>query len=251
MISAETSRTASWRRDRRIALRYVGFWLAAVMVLSGCSSFGSLGSSTPPPATPGPDASTAPAPSDTSFTSRVKSLFSGSSSSLPPPKPTTTGATSSEFDCPTVDYRQGAALYAVNEPGSDASALNLRYQASFTQNARECFVRGTDVNIKVGVQGRIVVGPAGAPAQVEIPVRYALVREGLQAKVIWTKLFVVPVTMPPGQTYVPFLHVEEEMTVPIPSTAELEAYIVYIGFDPDGLTPAKPTPKKKSPPRIK
>jgi hypothetical protein len=70
--------------------------------------------------------------------------------------------------------------------------------------------------------------------------RYALVREGLEPRTLWTKLFMVPVTIPDNQLNLPWLHVEEEMTVPLPPADEVEAYVVYIGFDPDGATPPKP-----------
>jgi len=75
------------------------------------------------------------------------------------------------------------------------------------------------------------------------------VREGLEPKTIWTKLFAVPVAVSMSQLNVPFTHVEEEMTVPIPSRGELAAYIIYIGFDPDGLKPAekeKPVAKPRA-----
>ena len=54
-------------------------------------------------------------------------------------------------------------------------ALSLRYQATFVRAARECRVKGKDVNIKVGVQGRIILGPAGGPGELTVPLRYALV----------------------------------------------------------------------------
>src|SRR6266849_1297917 len=85
-----------------------------------------------------------------------------------------------EINCPSVEYRIGAATMAVNSPGTENAALGLRYQASFVQTARECILRGNDLAIKIGVQGRIVVGPAGGPGQINIPLRYALVREGLE-----------------------------------------------------------------------
>jgi len=246
MIKVETWRGASRRRGWRIA----ACGLAAA--LAGCSSFGGLGGgSTPAPApsassaAPPSSAAAPPASSGSSFTSRVKSFFAGDSATLPTSsKP---GAPPpAEIDCPNVEYRQGAATLAVNAPGTENSALNLRYQGSFTQTARECIVRGKDVTIKVGVQGRIVVGPAGGPGTIQIPLRYALVREGLEPKVIWTKLFVFPLVIPEGQLNVPFIHIEEEMTVPIPSAAELDAYVIYIGFDPDGLTPEKPAAKPRT-----
>jgi hypothetical protein len=159
-----------------------------------------------------------------------------------PAAPSQTQA-SADFDCPTVDYRQGAATLSVNDPKADNAALSLRYQASFVKTARECDVRGDMVTIRVGVQGRVVVGPAGGPGTVTVPLRYALVREGLEPKTIWTKLFAVPVAVSMSQLNVPFTHVEEEMTVPVPTRGELAAYVIYIGFDPEGLKP----PEKSKP----
>jgi len=129
---------------------------------------------------------------------------------------------------------------AVNSPGAENTALSLRYLASFTQTARECILRGNNLTIKVGVQGRVVIGPAGAPGSISIPLRYALVREGAEPKTLWTKLFMVAVTVPENQLNLPWLHIEEEMSVPRPSGDEIEAYVIYIGFDPEGMTAAKP-----------
>jgi len=218
-------------------------------MLTGCSSFGSLtGESSPPPA-PASTASTAPASSNASFASRVKSLFSGDSGNLSSAAPqAAAGAAAADINCPGVEYRQGAATMAVNNPGSENAALGLRYQASFAQTARECILRGNDLTIKVGVQGRVVVGPAGGPGPITIPLRYALVREGAEPRTLWTKLFMVPVTIPESQLNLPWIHIEEEMTVPRPPGEEIDAYVIYIGFDPDGVAAAKPKPAAK--PRV-
>jgi hypothetical protein len=237
MIELATWCGAVGRREWRIA----AWALAAAIGLAGCTSFGSFGDSAPAPAA---SSGAPPAPSsDTSFTSRVKSFFSGASPQLAnnpnqPPTP--------DFACPGVEQRQGAATLAVNAPGAENSALSLRYQASFTRTARECIVRGGDLLIKVGVQGRVILGPAGAPGPVDVPVRYALVREGLTPKPVWTKLYVFPVPMTDGQSYVPFVHVEEDMLVPMPREAELDAYVIYVGFDPEGVAPPKPAPKPRT-----
>jgi hypothetical protein len=201
----------------------------------------------PPPAPPPPTA-TASAPTSTSFTSRVKGWFTGDSGQPLAAAPSQTQA-STDFDCPTVDFRQGAATLTVNDSKAENAALSLKYQASFVKTARECDVHGDMVTIRVGVQGRVVVGPAGAPGTVTVPLRYALVREGIEPRTLWTKLFAIPVTLSGSQLNVPFTHVEEEMTVPVPSRGELAAYIIYIGFDPDGLKPAekeKPAAKPRA-----
>jgi hypothetical protein len=202
---------------------------------------GAVASTTPPPPAPPPTATASP-PASTSFTSRVKNWFVGDPTGTLPAPPAQTQA-STEFDCPTVDYRQGAATLTVNDSKDENAALSLKYQASFVKTARECDVRGDMVTIRVGVQGRVVVGPAGGPGTVTVPLRYALVREGIEPKTIWTKLFAVPVTLSSSQLNVPFTHIEEEMTVAIPSRGDLAAYVVYIGFDPEGLKPPeKPKP---------
>lgn len=248
MIEVTTGRGLPWRRESRFAA--CAFVLS--FVLGGCASTGGSSTATavsgasasasPPPSSPPPAAANASAPPSQSFTSRVKALFSGDSSDLasPPAKP------NADFDCPSAEQRQGAATYTVNQPGTDPSALTVRYQASFSQIARECIVRGNEMTIKVGVEGHIVVGPAGGPGQVSIPLRYALVREGLEAKVIWTKLYLFPVTIPEGEQYVPFINIEEEMTATIPRKVELENYVVYVGFDPDGVPAAKPAAKPRT-----
>ena len=53
------------------------------------------------------------------------------------------------------------------------TASDVRYQLTITQLARQCMLAGPTIRMKVGVQGRVIVGPAGAPSQVEVPIRYA------------------------------------------------------------------------------
>lgn len=224
-------------------LRRVWPLLVTVAVTSaGCSSWSSVTGG------PEPAAATAAAPSDGSFTSRVKSFFSGDSGKLnsPPPSAATTGAAAAtEIDCPPVDYRQGAATWTVNGTAAENAALGVKYQVSFLQTARECIAAGPNMTIKVGVQGRIVVGPSGGPGTLNVPLRYALVREGLEPKTLWTKLFMVPVAIQPGQYNLPWLHVEEEMTIPRPSEQVQDALVIYIGFDPDGASSVKQKPAAK------
>jgi hypothetical protein len=150
-----------------------------------------------------------------------------------------------EINCPGVDVRAGASTLSVTAPGTDAGPMSTRYQATIGQTARECATLGGVMTMKVGVQGRILLGPAGGPGQLDIPLRLAVVREGAEPKTIWSKLYRFPVAIPPGQTAVPFVHVEQDVTFPLPRSDELEAYVVYVGFDPTAA-PARPEPRKKS-----
>jgi hypothetical protein len=184
-------------------------------------------------------------------TSSVSNFFSGGGSSKPTNVAAGPGA-SPEFDCPGVTIRPGASTLAVNAPNTDPSATNLRYQAMFTQTAREGRLNTGTVTMKVGMQGRVVLGPGGGPGQLTVPLRYAVVREGVEPKTVWSKLYRVGVEIPSGQGNVPFTHIIEDIAYPFPPGGEIDNYVVYVGFDPAGASEEerrgkKPAPKPKKP----
>jgi len=189
------------------------------------------------------DSAPAPAPSSggSSFRDRMSNLFFGGSGSEA--QALAANAADPNQDCPVADIRSGASTMQVNE-GRETSPNTLRYQATIARLARECAVRGSTMTVKVGVQGRVVIGPAGGPGQIEVPLRYAVIHEGPEPKTILTKLYRFPVTLAEGQGSVPFLHIEEDITFTIPSRAQLDNYVVYVGFDPAAVAPKQPPAKK-------
>lgn len=178
---------------------------------------------------------------------------------VPTPSNAPGKAADSDVDCPVVTVRNGAATW--QEPGG-APSTDLHYQASLGQMARECTVLGPTMTIKVGVEGRVLVGPKGTPGNVMVPLRLALVAEGPQPKPIWTKFYSVPVTIPQGQSGIAFTQVEDDLTFALPPSKDISRYVIYVGFDPQGAAktakhkkPAakphhrvKPKPKKTAPP---
>jgi hypothetical protein len=167
-----------------------------------------------------------------SLSSRFASFFSGAKPGVKQPASPTPSAP--EVECPGVDIRAGASTLNIAAKNSQATAGDVRYQLSFGQTARECQVQGGNLAIKVGVQGRIILGPMGGPGQLDVPLRYAVVREGPEPRVIVTKFKRIPVVVPPDQTHVQFVDIEEGLTFPMPLGAELDAYVVYVGFDEIG-----------------
>jgi len=156
---------------------------------------------------------------------------------------------SMDENCPPADIRQGASTLAIASKTQAPTGNDLRYQLSITELARQCALEGPEIRMRVGVQGRVIVGPAGAPNQVDVPLRYAVVREGVEPKTIVSKFRRVPVALPPGATNVTFTDIEEDLRFPMPNRTELEAYVVYIGFDDAGDRNRPPV--KKSPPKKK
>ena len=177
-----------------------------------------------------------------SLTDRFKGLFGGSKTDDPPP--VIVGEPKPELNCPQVTIRYGASTYAVAAPGKQAVGNDVRYQASIGKLARECIKSGDEITAHIGIQGRVIAGPAGAPATVEVPLRVAVVQGGIGEKVIATKAYTTTVTMSQDES-VPFTFVAEDLVYPAPVGRAGDNYIFYVGFDPQLVSAEKPKQVRK------
>ena len=216
-----TMRTAGAGRAGR--LRMALALGVAGAVLSGCGGGSVFGGSTG---------------SSSSIGDRFSQLFGSKSQAVgeaaPPP-------VDDELSCPSVIIRAGAATFAVGAPGKPAVGNDLRYQATITRTARDCTQTGGEITARIGIEGRVIAGPAGNPPTVEIPLRVAVVQGGVQEKTIATKVYRTTVTMGESGS-VPFSMVGEDLVYPVPPGSVVDSYIFYIGFDPQALKP-EPPPK--------
>ncbi|WP_092290170.1 hypothetical protein [Bradyrhizobium sp. Ghvi] len=182
-----------------------------------------------------------------SLTDRFKSLFGGSSDEPAQPKPAPApGAPQADddIDCPQVTVRAGASTYGVGATGKPAVGNDVRFQASISKMARECIRNGGEITARIGIQGRVIAGPAGAPSTVEVPLRIAVVQGGVGEKVITSKAYRTTVEMSEAGS-VPFSFVAEDLVYPVPSAAVADSYIFYVGFDPQALSPEPKKARKK------
>jgi hypothetical protein len=173
---------------------------------------------------------------------RFKSLFGGKSEAPAEGAPPVASEPQTDLTCPSVSIRAGASTYAVAAPGKQPIGNDLRFQATITKTARDCTLNGGEITARIGIQGRVIAGPAGAPSTVEIPLRVAVVQGGVTEKTIATKVYRTSVSMTEAGSE-PFSLVAEELVYPAPSGAVGDSYIFYIGFDPQAL---KPEPKPKA-----
>jgi hypothetical protein len=172
---------------------------------------------------------------------RFGQLFGSKSQAVGEAPPAPDGA---EPDCPVVKIRAGASTYAVAPPGKQATANELRYQATITRTARDCTRSSGQIIARIGVQGRVIAGPAGAPATVEIPVRVAVVQTGIHEKVMSTRVYRTTVSMGEDAS-VPFSLVGEDLTYTMPPNLTSDSLVFYIGFDPQALTPEPKSSRRK------
>ena len=153
------------------------------------------------------------------------------------------GATA-DVECPYIQIREGASTLTINGAGDNA-AMSLKYQGTFVRAARQCAAVAGQMVMKIGIQGRLVLGPQGGPGQVNVPLRIAVVDEKpASSKTIVTKLIIIPVAVQSADDNPSFTHVEDNVTFPMPSSSELDNYVVYIGFD---ALAAQPQEKRKAP----
>jgi hypothetical protein len=185
--------------------------LAALLSISGCSTFG------------GADAD-AGAPRD-SFATRLLG------SSGPAPAATAPEDMELKRQCPRVDVLEGASSYPVYDQPGSTDPFSLRYQARLADTARECSNLGIEAGIRVGVVGRLILGPKGTPGTFRVPLRIAVVDE--TDKPIYSESRLVEVTVPAGQGTADFTHVEDNIVVPIP-TNRFRGWRILVGYDPVG-----------------
>ncbi|WP_407168415.1 hypothetical protein [Bradyrhizobium sp. ORS 111] len=179
-----------------------------------------------------------------SLSDRFKSLFGGGSDSSKPATPAAPpvlNENDAELTCPPVQVRSGASTYAVAAPGKQPIGNDIKFQASISRMARQCNLDHGQITAKIGIQGRVIVGPSGAPPTVEVPLRVAVVQGGVGEKTIMTKAYTTTVQIDETGS-VPFSLVAEDVVYPAPSPADNDNYVFYIGFDPQAL---KPEPKPR------
>jgi hypothetical protein len=211
------------------------------LVAGGCSGGSSFGAAAPPDGQHGYSGSNS-----------LSDFFTGSSAKAPQ----TVANAQSDVSCPPVEVRQGASTLTIGPPG-DKSAMSVKYQGAFVRVARDCAVAGGNMVMRIGVQGRVIVGPTGGPGDVDVPLRIAVVQEtpgGMRP--IATKFIRIAVTLGPNEDHALFTHIEEGLSFPLPTpTSFLDDYIAYVGFDPLSTQPqekqkpmSKPRPKPPAQP---
>jgi hypothetical protein len=197
------------------------------VVLSSCGGASTLGASSDS--------------SSSSIGSRFSQLFGSKSQAVGETAPV---PVDNELNCPPVSIRAGASTFAVGLPGKQPIGNDLRYQATITRTARDCTLNAGQITARIGILGRVIAGPAGNPATVEIPLRVAVVQSGVQEKTIATKVYRTTVSMGEEGT-TPFSLVAEDVIYPAPPGAVGDSYIFYIGFDPQALKPEPRATKRK------
>ncbi|MGE3246720.1 MAG: hypothetical protein AB7F96_06755 [Beijerinckiaceae bacterium] len=170
--------------------------------------------------------STAPGkdPADT-----IGNVFAFNSTKAPPVDPSRQAQTVLDVECPVVDVKEGGAAVRVYN-GRGTSNNDVRYQYSIGQTARECLLQNGQLGIRVGVEGKVLLGPSGSGSSFNVPVSIAVRDEG-NNQIISSKIYSVAVSVPSGSPHATFSVVSETILVPLRRREANEDYLIIVGFE--------------------
>jgi hypothetical protein len=142
-------------------------------------------------------------------------------------------------DCPEIVVN-GAELRS--PPGADAASVH--YQLSISRTARECALSGDDIQVKVGVEGAAILGPAGQSGSYSGNLRIALRRKS-DDHLFSEKTLHVGATIPAGAARGDFTLLVDDLSAPFISSKAADDYEVVMSFAPSAEGPAKPARRSR------
>lgn len=191
-----------------------GRWLALPLICLGLAGCGSSSSSGGP-----------------TTAQKIGNVLMFQSTTPPPPDQLPKDEDDMTVVCPEVIVADGGAALRA-QAGQDSSGL--RYQVSITNVARECTPTGNGgFRLKVGVEGRVLLGPAGGAGSYGATLTTTVTRG---TSVVARRAARVGGTIPGGQGGTDFSHVEDGIVVP-PGQSDVE---IIVGLGQGGaVSPAR------------
>ena len=183
---------------------------AAVVALAGCAANDSL----LPPTLFGPQTPR------TGFKAPASDRESDKMVKLP--------AAPEDLDCPDVAVAEGGASSRVG----GATNESVRYQFTIGDVARECDPQGGQFALKVGVSGRLLIGPAGSPGSYGTSLHVQVKRDA-DGKVLIDKTYRISADTA-GAAQAPFRFVTEPFLLPLTRARLADDYSVSVGLGQGG-----------------
>jgi hypothetical protein len=150
----------------------------------------------------------------------------------PSEKPKALPVASRDINCPIIDIPEGAAAARVG--GADNASV--RYQFNIGETARECDPAGPgQAELKVGVSGEVVIGPAGSAGTYGVPLRIEVIQNS-DKKAVFSKTYKVEATTD-GVRAGAFRVVTDPIPLPLTTLQLADVYTISVGFASGGGAP--------------
>jgi hypothetical protein len=128
-------------------------------------------------------------------------------------------------ECPPIKVRLGGEALFYYGKGKVGDAKSLNYQAVIEKQSRNCIVSNGLITVKMGIVGRLLLGPAGNQTNVNVPVRFAVERDEVP---LFSERYEIPVTITPPNQSEEFVKVVENVAIPYTGGEQI---VIWVGFD--------------------
>jgi hypothetical protein len=128
-------------------------------------------------------------------------------------------------ECPPIKVRVGGEALFKYTNNAKPNPRELNYQAIIDKQSRNCVVSNGKITVKMGVVGRVLLGPAGAIQDTEIPIRFAIERDGVA---LFSEAYRIPVAIAAPQQSAEFVKVIENVEIPYLGGEQIT---IWVGFD--------------------
>lgn len=128
-------------------------------------------------------------------------------------------------ECPPIQVRAGGeALYGY-EGRKVGDPRSLNFQAVIDKQSRNCVVSNGLITVKMGVVGRLLLGPAGSKRDFNLPLRFVVERD---QQAVFSEKYDIPVKVTAPSQSEEFVKVVENVAIPYIGGEEI---IIWVGFD--------------------
>lgn len=130
--------------------------------------------------------------------------------------------------CPPIKVRPGAEAVFYYGKGKVGNPSDLQYQAVIDKQSRNCVVSNGLITVKMGVVGRLMLGPSGTQQSVDLPLRFVVERGDAP---LFSQLYQLPVTVTPPAQASDFVKVVDNVQIPYVAGDDIT---IWVGFDSSG-----------------
>jgi len=130
--------------------------------------------------------------------------------------------------CPPIRLWQDNANLTIYEIGRVGDNLAIRHRGEIIRLARECDISPTAVKVKYGVAGRVLLGPAGRPGTITLPVKVNIA--GRDGQLVQSQKLKVKVRISDGRPFGNFSTVST-ISFPLQAGSKASDYRIFVTFD--------------------
>lgn len=127
--------------------------------------------------------------------------------------------------CPSITLSADRAVLNAYQRGGDGDASRLVHRAAISDATRSCTYGESTLGMTIGIAGRIIPGPAGAPGPVRLPVRVTVYQDTAE---IYSQRFEHEVMVADTAGATQFVFVDGSFSMPNPTARNVR---VIVGFD--------------------